>query len=33
MFMSMPKRYITASDSGWATSEGSITISAPTTET
>ena len=29
MLKSMPRRYITASDSGCATSDGSITMSAP----
>jgi len=28
MFMSMPSRYITASDIGWATSDGNMTMSA-----
>src|SRR2546421_10373763 len=32
MFMSMPSQYITASDIGCATSEGSMTMSAPVTD-
>ena len=33
MFMSMPSKYITASESGCATSDGSMTMSAPNTDT
>ena len=33
MFMSMPKRYMTASESGCATSDGSMTMRAPRNDT